>query len=222
MKKIFRILTAILLVTLVYLLSLYFVKAYISTLDTITFLGDSYKRVENDTFGSYTPFGGTYYDSYDENIEYVKIFALSYYKNDKERNFIYNMNLFGTDVFIKEGYIPPENPTPETVDMLLVYSGFEDIKVKITDNQDIIAVVSYFNEMNETVKTLPKGNNTVKINAISHEDGGVYYITGNAFKNSNNEILLNAIDGESIPLPENIQNIINSYLSREAGSTGDG
>lgn len=213
MKKFFKILIAIILVILVYLLSLYFVKNYFSTLNTITFLGNSYTAVEDGQLGKFIPFGEGGFEGFDNRIKYKNIFGLSYYKGDTERNFVYNMTILGVDVFMKDGYIPPKKPTPETVDMLLVYSGLEDTKIQITDKQDIITLVSYFNEANETVEIdFATNENLISIHAISHKDGGVHYITGDIVKNSNKEIYFNTQLEEPIFLPENVQDILNSYF----------
>ena len=219
MKRKFMSLSVITLLFVVGLCAIYFlicyvVKDQISKLDTFEFLDSSYTKVEDGQLGCFIPFGEGGFESFDNKIKFKKFLGLSYYKGDKEKNFIYNMTILDTDVFMKDGYMPPEKPTPDTVDILLVYSGLEDEKVKITNKQDIIDIVSYFNEVRDIVRTdfFDSTGTLLSIHAISHDDGGVHYITGSAFKDSNNEIRLYTLDGGSVSLPENIQNIINSYL----------
>lgn len=214
MKKLCRICITIVCVFAVYLVSLYGVKYYASKTSNINFCGASYTRVDNEQLGNFMPFGDSGFESFDNEIKYRNIIGLSYYKGDKERNIIYNKSPLGCDVFLKDGYIPPEKPTPETVEMLLVYSGLEDKKIKITNKQDIVDIVSYFNDVNDTIKTgfFDSTGTLLSIHAISHEDGGVHYITGSIFKDIDNKILFYTIDGGVVALPENIQNIINSYL----------
>lgn len=219
MKKIIVILSVIIGV-LIIMFSVSFltlniaIKNQISQLDTFNLMDNSYTRVNDGQLGNFIPFGEGSFECFDNQIKYKNFLGLTYYKGDKKRNIIYNRSPLGCDVFLKDGYVPPEKPTPETVDSILVYSGLEDKKVKITNKQDIIDIVSYFNEVREIVKTdvFDSTGTLLSIHAISHEDGGVYFITGSAFKDSNNKIRLYTLDGGSVLLPENIQNIINSYL----------
>ena len=178
---------------------------------SVKFFNEEYTKFDS-LSGNFIPFGADN-SWYESDIGFNSRFGLSFLKNDDDKNFIYQNQILGTTIYKKDSYELPEFPPAESVDELILSNGANGEMISIKDRNDIETLVNFLSTFD--VSDDHRNDSSIVFYAVSNDFGGVFELNGRGsiYEKENGAIGYGAIlTGE---LPENIQDIIKSYLTQQ-------
>lgn len=184
-------------------------RSYTREKNEIKFLNEKY-TVFDYLNGNFIPFGSDN-SWYRTDIGYYNLFGMSVLKTDKDRNIIYREEILGNDVYIKNDYKLPEFPTLDQTDAIIISLESNDKDVTITNKNQINDILNALSSFEVSVDKINK--DSIVFFAVSNEIGGVFKLneSGSIYIKDNNDIgFSHIISGD---LPENVKDIINTYIN---------